>query len=114
MDQDSFTPSGRGSVFLTDTVVSATIRSDKDIYLKGRIIGDVHCKADLYVDKGAVIKGDVSCEMLFLDGMILGDVRVARRTHLKEHAVITGCLQTSSLLIHPDAKVEKGLKLHDK
>ncbi len=114
MDQDSFALPGKGSLLLAEAVINGTVRSDDDLYLKGQITGDVHCQASLYVDRDAVIKGNVSCGLLFSDGIIAGDARVIHRAHLKEHAVITGSLHTSSLLIHPGARVENGLQLQGK
>ncbi|MDR1757193.1 MAG: polymer-forming cytoskeletal protein [Culturomica sp.] len=114
MDQDSFTLPGKGSFLGEEVVVNGTLRSDDDLYLKGRVIGDVHCQASLYMNKDAVVSGNVFCGSLFSDGLITGNVRVAQRSHLKEHAVILGSLHTCSLLIHPGAKVERGLKLQGK
>lgn len=111
MEQDSFNIESAGSLILSGSEISGNIRSERDICLKGTIVGNVQCKAQLIVNNKAVIDGDVCCDRLFIDGLITGNVEVSGRTVMGRNAIIKGGLVTSGLTIHPDAVIEKGLKL---
>lgn len=111
MGQDSFDIDYNGSLIGEDMEIMGNFKSERDVYLKGKIVGDVRCDSRLIVNAGAVINGDVHCRELFLDGLITGDVWADHRVELKPGAVIKGYVTTSLLHIHPDATIEKGLKL---
>lgn len=65
------------------------------------------------IDRDGFVEGNVVCRELVLDGLITGDVQADERTCLTANAVVKGFLQTSCLLIHPEAVVEKGLRLKE-
>lgn len=111
MEQDNFDMNDEGSLILKDSTVDGNVRSDKSIYLKGTVRGDVICKQRINMDNEAIIHGNVECEELFTDGLITGNVSAACTAVLGVHAVIKGNLVTANLQIHPEAILTGGLKL---
>ena len=111
MGQDCFDIDYDGSLFLKNTVIDGSIKSEKDVCLEGIIRGDVHSARRVIVNKQAIIDGDVECDELFLKGEITGNVCVTRKTIMEEEAVIDGGLITESLQICPGAKIAQGLRL---
>lgn len=104
----------KGTYVLCETVINGNIRSDKDVYLEGRVMGNIHCKADVIVSETAEVSGDVCCENLFIAGLIKGNAEVSGKACLEGSAVIKGYLFTSCLKLYPTSVIEKGLRLQDK
>lgn len=103
-----------GSVLQEGAEIRGNVRTGKDMFLKGIVRGDVACEGRLVIDGDGLVEGNVVCRELVLDGLITGDARADEKTRLTANAVIKGFLQTSCLLIHPEAIIEKGLRLKDK
>lgn len=103
-----------GSVLQEGAEVRGNVRTERDMFLKGIIWGDVSCEGRLVIDRDGVIEGNVVCRELVLDGLITGNAQSDEKTRLTANAVIKGFLQTPCLLIHPEAVIEKGLRLKDK
>lgn len=106
--------SAGGSVLQEGAEIRGDVRTGKDMFLKGIIRGDVVCEGRMVIDRHGLVEGNVVCRELVMDGAITGDVQADDKTSLRANAVIKGFLQTSCLLIHPEAVVEKGLRLKDK
>ena len=113
MSLDQSEISAGGSVLQEEAEIRGNIRTGKDMFLKGIIRGDVECEGKLVIDRDGFVEGNVVCRELVLDGLITGDVQADERTCLTANAVVKGFLQTSCLLIHPEAVVEKGLRLKE-
>lgn len=113
MSAENFETKTGGSFLLEDMEVSGTVRSGKDIFLRGRIVGDVYCKGILALGKNAIIEGNVECRNLISEGVIDGNVETRYRSDLAAGSVIKGHLVTSCLRIHPQAVIEKGLRLRE-
>lgn len=106
--------SSKRSRILKDTVVNGNIRSDHDLYIEGKVKGDIHCQAGLTLAPNAEIIGDVWCENLIIAGTIAGNAEVIHKASLEAEAVIKGYLITSSLSVYSSAVIEKGMRLQDK
>lgn len=103
----------KGSRVLKDTVVNGNIRSEYNVYLEGRVLGDIHCKADVVLMEGAEVEGDVCCDNLYVDGVVKGSAEVVHKAFLGKHAVIKGHLIAAFLKLYPSSAIEKGLRLQD-
>lgn len=102
-----------GSVLLEGAEISGDIRTGKDMFLDGVVQGDVECRGKLTIGRNGVVEGNVVCRELVLDGLIAGNAEVDEKTCLTADALIKGFLQTSCLLLHPEAVIEEGLRLKD-
>lgn len=100
-----------GSFLTGEVFIRGSVESKRNMTLKGKIVGNVRCDNRLTIDDGAIIEGDVVCKDLELRGFIMGNANVSSETRLHQSAVIKGSLLTSQLVIHPEAKVEKGLNI---
>lgn len=110
MDKDRFDINYTGNRILADVRINGHIKSEKDIYLDGFILGNVHSAGQVIVNRTGTIDGDVDCEVLFLNGKITGNVSVNQKVVLGASAEIGGGLITASLEITPGAKIGLGLK----
>jgi cytoskeletal protein CcmA (bactofilin family) len=102
-----------GSSLMEEVLVEGSVDSKRSFILNGRISGDVRCEAQLVVKRDGVITGNVFCRDLYLEGTITGDVEVALKAFVKAGSVINGYLQTTQLVIHPDAEIEKGIQIKE-
>lgn len=103
-----------GSVLQEGAEIRGNIQTEKDMSLKGIVWGDVSCKGKLEIAQSGVVNGNVVCLELAVDGVITGDVEVGEKASLTANAVIKGFLQVPCLLLHPDAAIDKGVRLKDK
>lgn len=102
-----------GSVLRRGAEISGDIRTGKDMFLEGIIRGNVECKGKLVIGRDGIVEGNIVCRELVLDGLVVGNAEVDGKTCLAADSVIKGFLQTSCVLLHPEAVIEKGLRLKD-
>lgn len=111
MDSNDFTKEPDGTLILEHTAVNGSIHSERSIYLKGKVKGDIRCNSRLMICKGAVVEGEVFCKELCVDGLIRGNAEVEGMAYLSANAVMEGHLLASALLIHPEAEIGGGIRL---
>lgn len=79
--------------------LKGTIHVDGPTRVDGIIDGAVHVKGTLIIGKHAVIKGDITAEILVSAGNITGDVIVRERVKLLAPCVLVGSVQTPLLSV---------------
>lgn len=112
-DMDQAGIGAGASVLLEGAEISGDIRTGKDMLLEGVVRGDVACEGKLVIGRNGMVEGNIVCRELVLDGLVAGNADVDGKTCLTAAALIKGFLQTSCLLLHPEAVIEKGLRLKD-
>lgn len=111
MNQDKFDIEYKGSLILPNACIDGHIKSVQDIWLEGKIGGDVHCEGKVIVNKCAQIDGDVECAELHSNGLITGNVSVTGKTVIGGNGVVKGRITTSVLEVTPGARINGGLRL---
>ncbi len=79
--------------------LKGSIHVDGPTRVDGIIEGAVHVKGTLIIGKHAVIKGDVTAEILVSAGNITGDVIARERVKLLAPCVLVGSVQTPLLSV---------------
>jgi cytoskeletal protein CcmA (bactofilin family) len=109
-------PAARGSSVLSvisqDTHILGTIISDGNIDFDGTVDGNIRCQ-NLNVRKNAVIKGDVTAELLNVYGKINGLVR-AKQVNLYKDCYVEGIVMHEGLIIEEGAFLDGKCKRMDK
>jgi len=109
-------PAARGSSVLSvisqDTHILGTIISEGNIDFDGTVDGNIRCH-NLNVRKNAVIKGDVTAELLNVYGKINGLVR-AKQVNLYKDCYVEGIVMHEGLIIEEGAFLDGKCKRMDK
>ncbi len=100
------------SVITQDTHILGTIISDGNIDFDGTVDGNIRCQ-NLNVRKNALIKGDVTAEVLNVYGKINGLVR-AKQVHLYKDCHVEGIVMHEGLIIEEGAFLDGKCKRMDK
>ncbi len=100
------------SVIAQDTHILGTIISDGNIDFDGTVDGNIRCQ-NLNVRKNAVIKGDVTAEILNVYGKINGLVR-AKQVNLYKDCYVEGIVMHEGLVIEEGAFLDGKCKRMDK
>ncbi|MEG1954042.1 MAG: polymer-forming cytoskeletal protein [Hydrogenoanaerobacterium sp.] len=86
------------TVFSSGTVVRGTVESDGAVSMKGELIGDINCKADLTVT--GRIQGGVTAEKILLeDAVIQGDINCGSTINITAQTQVMGNLTTKEAII---------------
>ncbi|MBO0750001.1 MAG: polymer-forming cytoskeletal protein [Porphyrobacter sp.] len=98
------------SVLGADVVIKGDISASADLYVDGRIEGDISC-ASLVQGESSRIEGTIEAETARLAGNVKGTIAVRQLVILKS-AVIEGDVRYDTLTIEQDAQVQ-GHFAHD-
>lgn len=86
------------TIFSSGTVVRGTVESDGAVAMKGELIGDINCKAELTVT--GRIQGEVVAEKVLLqDAVIQGDINCGSTINITTQTQIMGNLKTKEAII---------------
>jgi cytoskeletal protein CcmA (bactofilin family) len=73
-----------------DGTVEGNVKACNIQVLSGQVKGDIESKSAVNVQKGAVVNGDITGELLSCDGKVEGNTNVKGKAIIKENAVIIG------------------------
>ncbi len=78
-----------------------------DTRLNGALIqGDVNSKGRVFMDKNAMLVGNMNGQSMDIDGKIKGDIEVGGRIGLRENSVVIGNISAGTIAISDGANVQ--------
>jgi cytoskeletal protein CcmA (bactofilin family) len=83
------------------TSITGDINCDGDIRIDGTLDGNIKADGKILVNKGGVIKGNLSCENCEISGTVEGTLEVNALLSLKETSKIEGDIVTKKLGVEP-------------
>lgn len=86
------------------TVVRGTLRGAEDLVVRGRVEGTLVVEGALFVEKGAVVKADVTAERVVIAGALVGDVTATRSIEITADGRVKGDLASPKLRTEPGAR----------
>lgn len=92
-----------GSIVSADLVIEGDIKSESDLTVDGKVVGNVNCQ-NLIVNTVGIIQGDVNVVNLSSFGSISGNVQ-AKSVELKEGSNTKSNIQSSKLEVTSGAFV---------
>lgn len=87
------------TVLAEDLEFEGTIEFADPLLVKGRLSGEVHAQADLYIAASAVLDADVEAARVSVKGTVRGDITASERIELFSGASIEGNIVTPDLIV---------------
>ncbi len=91
--------------------VEGNIRSRSDIYVTGRIQGNIDCEACVYVGSLGEISGSVRTRRAVVCGHIQGDLHASEIAAISESAHIEGKIQAKKIIAMQNPRLPENLLL---
>jgi len=82
-----------------ELVLKGELVSEEDIYLRGRVEGNISTSGSLYIDPTGHVKGDITAENVVVEGSIEGTVIAAQKFELRPSGRIQGDIRASVVAI---------------
>lgn len=87
------------TVLAEDLEFDGTIEFAEPLLVKGRLSGEVHAEADLYIAASAVLDADIVAARVSVKGTVSGDITASERIELFSGASIGGNIRTPDLIV---------------
>lgn len=85
------------------TSIEGDIKSDSNIRIDGRVIGNIVTTGRLVIGATGHIEGEITCQNADIEGVFKGKISVQELLSLKSLAKLTGDIITDKLAIEPGA-----------
>lgn len=99
---DKQTP-GELSLVGTGTVVEGKIKTEGSIRIDGKLIGEIHAKANIAIGLGGVVEGNLSGKNVSLAGKVVGTVAAAEKLVLEQKCTVKGDIRAARLVVDEGA-----------
>ncbi|MCE9614155.1 MAG: polymer-forming cytoskeletal protein [Lentisphaerae bacterium] len=87
------------TVIAEDIEIIGTIKCASDIEISGKLNGDLNCVGTAVIGEKAVIKGNITANLISIRGQINGNVTVKDRIELKASARLNGDIRAKRLTV---------------
>jgi cytoskeletal protein CcmA (bactofilin family) len=87
------------------SVIEGNIKTEGDIRIDGKVIGNVQVNSKLAIGETGLIEGDVHCKNASIEGRVKGNLHVTELVFLRKTAVIDGDLVATKLVVEEGAKI---------
>ena len=94
---------GNKNILSNDVEIKGKLRFSRDLFIDGRIEGEVNSEGDLTVGENAQIIGDIKTRSVVVFGKVQGNITVTDRCELKQKAELNGDITASKLAIEEGA-----------
>ena len=93
------------------TVVEGNIKTEGDIRIDGKVIGNIVSKGRLVTGPNSSITGDIVCTNGNIDGQIKGDIKVAEILRITKSANIDGNITVKKLIVDEGAIIQAKISM---
>jgi cytoskeletal protein CcmA (bactofilin family) len=88
------------------TVIEGNIRTEGDIRIDGKIVGNIVSKGRLVTGPTSEIIGDLVCVNGNIDGKVKGNIQVSETLRITKTAVIDGNISVKKLIVDEGAVIQ--------
>lgn len=88
------------------TTIEGDIKTEGDIRIDGKIIGNIHSKGRLVSGPQSSITGDIVCTNGNIDGTVNGDIQVSETLKVTKTANINGNITSKKLIVDEGAVIQ--------
>ena len=88
----------------SDIIFLGEVNSKDDLVIEGKLEGIIKSNADVKVNIGGYLKGDISAQQVFISGKLQGNIQKADFLYLDSHGELIGDVNCK------DINIEKGGK----
>ena len=87
------------TIIADDVEINGSIKCTAGVKLGGKVNGDLTCAGDVFVEKTASIKGNVSVNSVIVLGQVKGNITARDRIELKGAARVAGDIKGKRLVV---------------
>jgi cytoskeletal protein CcmA (bactofilin family) len=87
------------------SVIEGNIKTEGDIRIDGKVIGNVQVNSKLAIGETGLIEGNVICKNASIEGRVKGNLQISELVFLRKTAVIDGDLVATKLVVEEGAKI---------
>lgn len=87
------------------TIIEGNIKTEGDIRIDGKVIGNVQVNSKLAVGESGLIEGNIICKNASIEGHIKGNLQISELVFLRKTAVIDGDIMAAKLVVEEGAKI---------
>jgi cytoskeletal protein CcmA (bactofilin family) len=88
------------------TTIEGDIKTEGDIRVDGKIIGNIFSKGRLVTGPGSSISGDIVCTNGNIDGTVKGNIQVTETLKVSKTANIDGNITSKKLIVDEGAVIQ--------
>jgi cytoskeletal protein CcmA (bactofilin family) len=94
---------GELSLVGSGTVVEGKIRTEGSIRIDGKLVGELHAKANVAVGINGVVEGNLNGKNVSLAGKVIGTVTSTEKLVLESKSVVKGDVRAARLVVDEGA-----------
>ena len=87
------------TIIADDVEINGSIKCTAGVKLGGKVNGDLTCAGDVFVEKTAAVKGNVSVNSIVVLGQVKGNITARDRIELKGAARVAGDIKAKRLVV---------------
>ncbi|MCY6354310.1 bactofilin family protein [Clostridium sp. ZS2-4] len=86
-----------------ETDMEGNIDSNEVIKVEGRFKGDIYSKADVIIEKGGIVKGNITSANVSIAGAVEGNIKCFELLEIQSSGRLIGDIEVKSILIEEGA-----------
>lgn len=94
---------GELSLVGNGTVVEGKIKTEGSIRIDGKLVGDLHAKANVAVGLNGLVEGNLNGRNVSLAGKVVGTVTASEKLVLESKSVVKGDVRAARLVVDEGA-----------
>lgn len=87
------------TVIGTNTIIEGNIIHPKSLRIEGKVIGDIHCEADVHIGKTGHVEPTIIAENVIVAGKVKATVTAQDKVHILPTGTINGNISAASVII---------------
>lgn len=103
------------TILQDDVVFVGSAVLDKNFAVRGRFVGDIECKNDIYFDAESTIEANIkSLGSVYIQGHVVGDIVSNDRIELIGESILTGNVITGRMVIETGSEFNGFCQMRDR
>jgi len=87
------------------TLIEGNIKTEGDIRIDGKILGNVTVNSKLAIGETGMIEGNVQCKNASIEGRVKGNLHISELIFLRKTAIIDGDIVATKLVVEEGARI---------
>lgn len=109
---DSLADPGNKTTILQSTRITGSVSGPGDLFLEGKLEGDLTISGLLFIGEGGAIRGEITAGNMILAGSVQGRITVAGKIEVRSTGRIQGDLVCQQIAIAEDAHLDGEVHTH--
>jgi cytoskeletal protein CcmA (bactofilin family) len=112
--QESTQASNSSNILSNDTIIEGDIKSNGNLRIEGKVVGNIITKAKLVLGPNSNVKGRITAQTVDIAGTLDGTVEVMNLLTLKPTAIVKGEIITHKLSFEEGSSFDGTCKMKQK